>query len=116
MRVIATLAAFALPCSLAAQRPTLSSASRAFVAVDAPVVALIHVRLMDGTGTPAKDDQTILITGDKITAVGKTGSVVIPGGARTIDLTGRTVIPGIVGLHDHMYYSSPVSGSMKIMA
>jgi imidazolonepropionase-like amidohydrolase len=115
MRVIATLAAFALPCSLAAQRPTLSSASRAFVAVDAPVVALIHVRLMDGTGTPAKDDQTILITGDKITAVGKTGSVVIPGGARTIDLTGRTVIPGIVGLHDHMYYSSPVSGSMKIM-
>src|SRR5439155_25803546 len=35
--------------------------------------------------------------------------------ARTIDLTGRTVIPGLVGLHDHMYYSSPVSGSMKIM-
>jgi len=61
----------------------------AFVAVDAPVVALTHARLVDGTGTPAKDDQTILITGDKITAVGKTASVTIPADARTIDLTGR---------------------------
>src|SRR4029079_8943114 len=58
----------------------------------------------------------IVITGDKITAVGKTGSLSVPGGARTIDLAGRTVIPGLVGLHDHMYYSSPVSGSMKFMA
>ena len=101
--------------SAAAQRPTLSNTARAFVAVDAPVVALTHVRLVDGTGTPAKDDQTILITGDRITAVGKTGSVSVPAGAQTLDLTGRTVIPGLVGLHDHMYYSSPVSGSMKIM-
>src|SRR5690242_7980170 len=101
----------ALP--LAAQRPTLSNAARAFVAVDAPIVALAHVRLVDGTGAPARDDQTILITGDKITAVGKTGILSVPADARTIDLTGRTVIPGLVGLHDHMYYSSPVSGSMK---
>ena len=106
-------AAAAVP--LYAQRPTLSNNARAFVAVDAPVVALTHVRLVDGTGTPARDDQTILITGDKITAVGRTGSVTIPAEARTLDLTGRTVIPGLVGLHDHMYYSSPVSGSMKLM-
>jgi imidazolonepropionase-like amidohydrolase len=117
MRVRAIFAAccvsFALP--LAAQRPTLSNSARAFVAVDAPVIALTHVRLVDGTGTPARDDQTVLITGDKITAVGKAGSVAIPAGARTIDLSGRTVIPGLVGLHDHMYYSSPVTGSMKLM-
>ena len=103
------------PVLLGAQRPTLSNNARAFVAVDAPVVALTHVKVVDGTGTAARDDQTILITGDKITAIGKTGSVAIPSDARTIDLTGRTVIPGLVGLHDHMYYSSPVSGSMKIM-
>jgi len=116
MRVTDVLACCPLLAApLAAQRPNLNTASRAFVAVDAPVVALTHARLVDGTGTPAKDDQTILITGDKITAVGKTGSVTIPADARTIDLTGRTVIPGLVGLHDHMYYSSPVSGSMKIM-
>jgi imidazolonepropionase-like amidohydrolase len=105
--------AVALP--VAAQRPTLSTNARAFVAVDAPIVALTHARLIDGTGAPARDDQTILITGDRITAVGTTGSVTIPADARTIDLTGRTVIPGLVGLHDHMYYSSPVSGSMKLM-
>ena len=108
-------AAVALASPLLAQRPTLTNASRQFLAVDAPVVALTHARLIDGTGTPAKDDQTIVISGDKITAVGKTGSVSIPAGAQTVDLTGPTVIPGIVWLHDHMYYSSPVSGSMKIM-
>ena len=104
-----------LPLGLGAQRPTLNATSKAFVAVDAPVVALTHARLIDGTGTPAKDDQTIVITGDKISAVGKSGSVAIPSGAQVVDLSGHTVIPGIIGLHDHMYYSSPVSGSMKIM-
>ena len=116
MRAFACLTSCLLAATqMAAQRPNLTAANRAFVAVDAPVVALTHVRLVDGTGTPAKDDQIILITGDKITAVGKAGSVSVPAGAQTIDLTGRTVIPGLVGLHDHMYYSSPVSGSMKIM-
>lgn len=114
-RIVASLLGLGIAPSLAAQRPNLTSAAHAFVAVDAPVVALTHVRLVDGTGTPAKDDQTILITGDRITAVGKTGSVSVPAGAQTLDLAGRTVIPGLVGLHDHMYYSSPVSGSMKIM-
>ena len=117
MRALYVLAASSLAVALpvAAQRPTLSNSARAFVAVDAPVVALTHARLVDGTGAAARDDQTIVITGDKITAVGKTGSVSVPADARTIDLTGRTVIPGLVGLHDHMYYSSPVSGSMKLM-
>lgn len=101
--------------TLGAQRPSLSNSARAFVSVDAPVVALTHARLVDGTGGPARDDQTILINGDKISAVGKTGSVALPAGAHIVDLTGRTVIPGLVGLHDHMYYSSPVTGSMKFM-
>jgi len=113
-RIVASLS-FVVTIPLAAQRPNLSNAARAFVTVDAPVVALTHVRLVDGTGTPARDDQTILITGDRISAVGKTGSVTIPAGAQMLDLSGHTVIPGLVGLHDHMYYSSPISGSMKIM-
>src|SRR4051812_11174971 len=87
----------------AAQRSNLSAATRRFVSVDAPVVALTHVRLVDGTGAPAREDQTVVITGDKISAVGKTGSVAVPAGAQTIDLTGHTVIPGIVGLHDHTF-------------
>src|SRR5436305_8993057 len=117
MRVFAIAAACSIGLSIAAgaQRPSLSASARAFVAVDAPVVALTHARVIDGTGAPTRDDQTILISDDKITAIGRSAEVRMPANARTIDLTGRTVIPGIVGLHDHMYYSSGVSGSMKLM-
>ena len=112
-----------LPIAVSAQSPqgsasarNLSNAVRQFVSVDANVVALTHVKLVDGTGMPAKDDQTIVIEGETIKAVGKTGSVSVPANAQTIDLTGHTVIPGLIGLHDHMYYSSPVTGSFKLMS
>ena len=95
--------------ALRAQR-TLGPGLSPYVSVDAPVVAIEHVRLVDGTGTPARDDQTILIRGESIAAVGPAASVSVPSNARVIDATGKTVIPGIIGLHDHMYY-----GGMKFM-
>jgi imidazolonepropionase-like amidohydrolase len=107
LRVIATLAAAG---PIHAQNRTLPPAVRNYVSVDAPVVAVTHVRLVDGTGTPSKTDQTILIRGEKIAAVGPAASVVVPSDARVIDGTGKTVIPGIIGLHDHMYY-----GGMQFM-
>lgn len=85
-------------------RPPLSDAARRFVSVDAPVVALTHVRLIDGTGAAPRDDQTVIIDGTRIAAVGPSASVAIPAGTRTIDLTGHTVIPGLVGLHEHTYF------------
>ena len=94
------------PTQSGTARPTLSENTRRFVSVDAPVVALTHVRLVDGTGAPAREDQTVVISGDKISAVGKTGSVNVPAGAQTLDLTGHSVIPGIVGLHDHTFYTT----------
>lgn len=75
------------------------------VAVDAPVVALMHVKVIDGTGAAARADQTIVIEGQQISAVGPSGSVRVPPGARTMDLSGHTVIPGLVGLHNHSYYT-----------
>ncbi|MGQ0642041.1 MAG: amidohydrolase family protein [Gemmatimonadaceae bacterium] len=107
------IAAASLP--LAAQQRTLSPPLQSVVSVNAPVVALEHVRLVDGTGTPAKDHQTVIIEGELIKAVGPTGQVTIPAGAQVIDLSGHTVFPGIIGLHDHMYYSSAAGGGMKIM-
>jgi enamidase len=89
--------------ALAQQRAP--SAFRDLVAVDAPVVALHRVKLIDGTGAPARTNQTIVIEGDRITAVGPTGDVVIPSGAEVLDLGGHTVIPGLVGLHNHSYYT-----------
>ncbi len=104
----------ASPCVLSAQR-TLTPQFQAVVSVNAPVVALTHVRLIDGTGAPARDDQTIIIEGELIRAVGKSGDVKVPDGAQVIDLSGHAAFPGLVGLHDHMYYSSAAGGSMKMM-
>src|SRR6478735_2130698 len=95
---------------LGAQARELAAPLKPYVTVNEPVVALTNVRVIDGTGAPAKDGQTIVIRGEKIAAVGPASSVTVPAGARTIDLSGKTVIPGIIGLHDHMYY-----GGMQFM-
>ena len=73
-----------------------------FVSVDSPVVALTHVRVIDGTGAAPVADQTIVIVGGKIQSVG--GAV--PDSARVMDLSGHTVIPGLIGMHQHLFYPS----------
>jgi imidazolonepropionase-like amidohydrolase len=80
---------------------------RAFVKEDAPVVALAHVRVVDGTGASARADQTVVIAEGKIAALGDAAATKIPEGAKVLDLSGYTVIPGLVGMHDHMYYPAP---------
>src|SRR5205814_5410885 len=101
--VFAAAAALVSSATVAAQQqqgtPTLSKLTRNFVSVDAPVVALTHVNVIDGTGAPRKTDQTIVIRDGKIADVGS--SVAVPSDAKVIDLTGHTVLPGFVGLHDH---------------
>ncbi|MDX1493113.1 MAG: amidohydrolase family protein [Longimicrobiales bacterium] len=76
-----------------------------FIAVPRGTVALTNAKLYDGTGAPPREGQTIVLQGDRIAAVGPTGSVDIPADARVLDLTGQTVIPGLVGLHNHSYYT-----------
>jgi len=77
-----------------------------FITVSAPVVALQHVRVIDGTGAAPREDQTVIVDHGKIAAVGPAALVPTPTGAQTIDLTGNTVIPGIVGMHEHLFYNS----------
>ncbi len=88
----------------AQQTAQLSPAVRAFVTVDAPVVALTHVRVIDGTGGPVREDQIIVLSAGKIQALGDAASVQVPAGARVVELRDHTVIPGIVGMHDHTFY------------
>jgi enamidase len=88
------------------QRPQLSNAVRAYVSVDAPVIALTHARVIDGTGAPARSDQTLVIRDGSIAAMGDFGSTPVPEGATAIDLTGKSVIPGLVMVHEHLYYPS----------
>jgi enamidase len=76
----------------------------AYVSVDAPVIALTNARVIDGTGGPVLDGRTIVIKDGTIDAVGATGTVTLPEGARLIDLAGKTVLPGLVMVHEHLYY------------
>lgn len=74
-----------------------------YVALSAATMVLRHVRLIDGTGAPAQTDRSIVIDGGKIVAVGGP-ELAAPSGATELPLPGRTVLPGLVGMHDHMYY------------
>jgi imidazolonepropionase-like amidohydrolase len=79
-----------------------------FVKQDAPLLVLEHVRLIDGTGAAPQEDMRIDIAGGKITAVYAAKSrVAYPPNAKILDLTGKTVIPGLVGMHEHLFYPSP---------
>jgi hypothetical protein len=71
-RVFTLLFAILLPfLSLFGQTPELSKTVRQFVTVDAPKIVLTHVRIIDGTGAPAIEDQNIVIVGGKIVAIAK---------------------------------------------
>ena len=82
---------------------TPGDAVKPFVKAAAGKIALVHVRIIDGTGAAAQDDRTLLIEGEKIAAI-QPGGEAVPAGYRIIDATGKSVIPGIVGMHDHQYY------------
>src|SRR6266853_542002 len=93
-----------LACSAILAAQVLSSHVRGFVKVSAPVVALTHVRVIDGTGAAAREDQTLVISKGKIESVSDAASQNIPKDAQVLDLHGYSVIPGLVGMHDHMFY------------
>ena len=92
-----------LCCSLCSAQ-TLSPEVRPFVKVDAPVVVLAHVRVIDGTGAAAREDQTIVLSKGKIESVSDASAANVPKDAQVLDLHGYSVIPGLVGMHDHMFY------------
>jgi imidazolonepropionase-like amidohydrolase len=115
LRLSIVLVAALFASAAQAQPRQLSPQARLFASVDAPTVALVNVRVIDGTGAAAREGQTIVINGERISAIGPAGATRVPEGAQVIDLAGHTVMPGIVGLHDHMYYSSAAGGSMKMM-
>jgi imidazolonepropionase-like amidohydrolase len=116
-RVITLLGALLVPVALGASAfakatadkqafSSIAPAVQPFVSVPEPRVALTHVRVVDGTGKAPLEDHTVVIDNGKIALVGPTASTQVPAGARTIDLTGHTVIPGLVGMHNHTFYTT----------
>ena len=68
------------------------------------MAALTHVRVIDGTGAAPREDQTIVLNKGKIESVGDSAKTNVPKEAQVLDLHDYTVIPGLVGMHDHMFY------------
>jgi imidazolonepropionase-like amidohydrolase len=104
MRKLAFVLACVLVAISVAAGQTLSPQVRGFVKVDAPVVALTHVRVIDGTGAAARGDQTVVLSHGKIESVSDAASASVPKDAQVLDLHGYSVIPGLVGMHDHLVY------------
>ena len=102
--VVAAVASLVTPLSAAAQRAPISPAVRSYVRVDTNVVALTNVRVIDGTGAAAREGQTVLVRDGRIVAVDATARVTIPTGAQVIDLAGKSLIPGLVMVHEHLFY------------
>src|SRR5262249_1214 len=103
MRTIIIFLLLITTCAVNAQQ----SDRQQFIRVEAPVIALTHVRVIDGTGAPVAEDQTLIISEGKISGVGSNANV--PANAKVLDLNGYTVLPGLVGMHDHMFF--PMGGT-----
>jgi imidazolonepropionase-like amidohydrolase len=104
MRKLVVAILLMLACSVALVAQALSPQVRGFVKVDAPVIALTHVRVIDGTGAAPREDQTVVISKGKIESVSDAASANVPQDVLVLDLHGYSVIPGLVGMHDHMFY------------
>src|SRR5664279_2219796 len=113
MKLLTLLVSALLSAGLLLAQPAPSAEVRQFLKVDAPVVALVHARMVDGTGAPAREDQTLILRDGRIEALGATASLAPPKGAQVLDLTGHTVLPGLVGMHNHLFYTASIHNDEK---
>ena len=95
--------------------PMPAAALRPWIRTDAPVIALRHVTLFDGTGSSPQHDQTIIIDHGRISSVSPSTTTTIPQGAQLLDESGKTVLPGLVGMHEHMFYISAGGGPGRLI-
>jgi imidazolonepropionase-like amidohydrolase len=94
MRTLLALA-LAVPALAAAQAPTNPIKGSGTVVLKA-------ARVVDGTGAAAIQNGVVVVTDDRIVAVGRDGAVAVPAGARTIDLGNATLLPGFIDAHTHV--------------
>ena len=104
-------AAAVLLFSAAASIADTPAGIKAYVSEDSPALVLMHVRVIDGTGAAALEDQRIDIEGGKISRVQSAKlRNAFPPNAKILDLAGKTVMPGLVGMHEHLFYTGPERG------
>jgi imidazolonepropionase-like amidohydrolase len=79
----------------------------AALTLPAQVTVLSHANIIDGTGRTPLRDGSVVIAGGRITEIGPAAKVKAPAGAQIVDLTGQTIIPGIIDLHTHIGMDTP---------
>ena len=80
-----------------------------WVAYKQPVIAFTHATIVDGTGAAPKTDQTLVIEKGHITELGPAAGTAVPAGATVIDAHGKTLLPGFVMMHEHLFYTTRTS-------
>lgn len=85
----------------------------AAVGLSAQIIALKNVRLIDGSGSVPIETATIVLSGGTISDIGPASRVRTPEGAEVVDLSGKTVIPGIINLHGHVGMVKGLSQDME---
>ena len=101
--ILSVLGSASAAAPVLAPPPQLGKDVQPFVHVPAGRTAITHLRIIDGTGAAPIEDATLLLEGAKIAAV-LPAAAPVPSGYRVIDGSGETAMPGIVGMHNHMYY------------
>ena len=92
--------------------------ARDFVTTNGATLAISHVRVIDGTGVPGSNDQTVVVRDGTIQSAGSAAAISVPANAEVIDGRGRTLIPGLVGMHEHLFYQiePPGAGTKAVPA
>ena len=98
------VAVLALAASTPMFAQTNAPADSQFVEVNAPLMAFTQINLIDGTGGEPRSNMTVVVRDGRIVEVGNAASVRIPSEARVISGQGRTLLPGFVMMHEHLFY------------
>jgi imidazolonepropionase-like amidohydrolase len=101
MNILKVVRRACVAATIAASSVGLAGAASA-AATNAPVTAIKAGRLVDVVAGRVHNDQLVLVQGGRITAVGPAGATPVPAGARVIDLSGHTVLPGLIDTHTHV--------------
>lgn len=106
-----------LPVCTVCQRTTddIATSVMEVVKFRSPTLALTHLRIIDGTGAAPHENQTLIIGGGIVQSIAPSENARIPERARVVDLSGRTAFPGLVGMHDHLYYTAALYDSGPLL-
>jgi enamidase len=103
-KIIRILLCFFMSVMLLAQSVKFSSETRRYILYQEPVIALINANVIDGAGSQGRSNQTVIIRDGRIEDIGDSDKIQIPDGAQNIDLLGKTLLPGFIMFHEHLFY------------